>query len=118
MVNAAECPYDPQGEFELHGIIPPGGSCEIKDGYCRAGRTLNGDRKPSIAERLAPFLVPADPDLRLKWGKEEVAPPPPAPTVNEVAAKLEAEGRPPGAASLIADGMTKRKPGRPPKARE
>lgn len=118
MVNAAECAYDPKGEFELHEVIPPDGTCEIHDGYCRAGKTLNGQRRPSIVEMIAPFLVPADLDVRAKWGKEEVVPPPGPPTVVQVAAQLEATGLPPAAAELVATGTVEKRRGRPPKANQ
>jgi len=121
MINTSGHEYDSQGELELQEVIPPNGTCEIEDGYCRAGVTANGSRRPSIVERLAPFLVPEDAAMRERWGKEEVVSEPPPPTVIQTAANLVAEGVSPGVAELVATGNVepvKRKPGRPPKVRE
>jgi hypothetical protein len=121
MVNSAGYAYDSQGEFGLTEPVPPGGTCEIHDGYCKASQTSNGSRWPSIVERMAPFLVPVDVELRAKWGREEVVPPPlPAPP-EKVASVLVSEGMAPAVAELVASGNVeppkKRGPGRPPKVR-
>ena len=121
MVNSAGREYDPQGEFGLHEPVPAGAECEIADGYCKATLTANGSRWPSIVERLAPFLVPADPGLRARWGKEDVTPPPAPATEEQKTAELVKDGLPPAVAELVAAGAVeppkKRGPGRPPKVR-
>lgn len=121
LVNTSGNEYDAQGEFGLHEPVAPGAACEIADGYCRAGVTMNGSRRPSIVEQIAPFLLPADETLRAKWGKEEVVQPPTPLTPEQQAAKQAAQGQPPAVAAMIADGKVelpaKRGPGRPPKVR-
>jgi hypothetical protein len=106
---------------EFGGLtVGAGETVEIPDGYCRAGVTVGHVRRPSIVEMLAPFLIPADPGLRTRWGKEDVAPPPAPPTTDQVVAQLASGGLPPGVAELVASGNVeppKRKPGRPPKVR-
>jgi hypothetical protein len=117
LVNTAGHPYVTDDFGGLN--VPPNGTIEIEDGYCRPGKTMNGSRRPSVVEQLAPFLVPADPELRRRWGKEDVTPPQAQPTTDAVAAKLTADGMPPGVAELVASGNVeppkKRGPGRPPK---
>jgi hypothetical protein len=108
---------------EFGGLsVPIGGEVDIPDGYCKAGVYPNGTRRPSIVERLAPMLVPADPALRKVWGTDQApAPVPPAPTVAQVTASLVSDGLPPAVAELVAAGNVeppKRKPGRPRKAAE
>jgi hypothetical protein len=107
---------------EFGGLtVPPDSAVEIEDGYCRAMPARNGTRIPSIIERLAPFLVPADPDLRARWGKDDVTSIPAAPTAAQTADTLVAEGVAPGVAELVATGNvepSKRSPGRPRKVRE
>jgi hypothetical protein len=121
MVNSAGHEYDSGGEFGLHEPVPAGAECEIADGYCKASLTANGSRWPSIVERIAPFLVPADPGLRARWGKEDVTPPPAPATEEQKTAELVKDGLPPAVAELVAAGAVeppkKRGPGRPPKVR-
>lgn len=119
MVNSAGHTYAPDGEFGLREPIPPGGTCEIEDGYCKAPRLPNGERGKSIVEKIAPFLLPADSVTRTKWGKEEVTPPPAPPTEEQRAAELVKDGLPPAVAEMVAAGAVEapKRRGRPPKAR-
>lgn len=87
---------------EFGGLdVPPGGECDIEDGYCDARLSMNRTRIPSIVERLAKGLVPADPKLRAIWGQHlrlsEV------PKESE-AARLADEGMPPAVTALVASG--------------
>lgn len=107
LTNTAGHVYE-TGEFG--GIsVPPGGTVEIDDGYCRQGRYLNGSVRPSIVERIAPFLLPV---------AGQVASPSPPPAPEQTASLLEASGVPPAVAALMASGNVeppKRGPGRPRK---
>jgi hypothetical protein len=47
--------------------LPFGETCDIPDGYSHPQRAGNGARLPSIIEKLAPQLKPADPKERKIW---------------------------------------------------
>jgi len=90
---------------ELGGLdVPPGAQCEIEDGYCDARPAMNGTRIPSIVERLASGLVPADMGLRAKWGKHLRLTEPPAPTQEQEAERLADEGIPPAVTAMVKAG--------------
>lgn len=103
MVNTAGSRYL---TAEFGGLdVPPGATVDIEDGYCQPGINVNGSRRPSIVERLAPCLKPADPEQRARWGLDTVPAPAPAPTADQVAAQLRDEGVAPAVAELIASGQ-------------
>ena len=85
---------------EFGGLeVPPGGECDIPDGYCDPCAALNGDRVPSLVERLAKPLVPVDPKLKAVWGRHPRISKPPK---NQDTARLR--GMPPAVAVLVEDG--------------
>jgi len=47
--------------------VKPGETCDIADGYANPTRGSNGARSPSVIERIAPQLVPADPSEYEIW---------------------------------------------------
>jgi hypothetical protein len=82
--------------------LAPGEEVEIADGYCYPMRSPAGARIPSIAERLAPGLEPADEAYREEWKKPPARnwePPRKAP----VAKELEKQGVAPGVAEIMAE---------------
>lgn len=95
---------------EFGGLeVPPGAEVEIEDGYCDARLAMNGERVPSLVERLAAGLKPADAKLRKAWGKHlRLTAPPTAPE----AARLAEEGMPPAVTAMVESGLVD-----PPKRR-
>lgn len=85
-------------------VVPPGGTCEVADGYCRPQLAANGSRLPSIIESVAPQLVPDDPADEAEWRKTPKPLAAPVPTPQDIAKKLEAEGLPPAVAAIAAAG--------------
>jgi len=86
-------------------VIPPDGTLEIEDGYCDARLAMNGSRIPSLAERLLVGMVPADAELRAKWGKHLRVSSDEAVTKTQEAARLaEEHGLSPAAAAGILNG--------------
>lgn len=88
---------------EFGGLnVPPRGEVEIADGYCDARLAMNGDRVPSLVERLAKVLVPVDPKMRENWGKHlRLTALPTAPVVEQ----LRAEGMPPAVSAMVERGV-------------
>lgn len=101
MVNIADHPVrtDEFGGLE----VPPGGTVDIEDGYCRSKMLDNGSRRLSIVEQILPTLEPADESLRKTW-REPAPAMKPEPTPEVVAKKLEEKGMPPAVAALVASG--------------
>lgn len=54
--------------------IPYGQEADIPEEYTRPGRQMNGNRKPSPIEQLAPQLEPSDPDFKANWLKVPAEP--------------------------------------------
>lgn len=79
--------------------VGPGEECEVEDGYCVPLRAPNGGRQPSIVERLAPGIEPADDEAREKWKSAGVDWVPP---VRKTSARnLRARGVAPGVAAIM-----------------
>lgn len=77
--------------------VPPGGECDIEDGYCNARLSLNGSRIPSLVEQLAKGLVPRDEKLRATWGQHL--------RITALPVEVEVAGLPPAAISMIQNGV-------------
>ena len=96
---------------EFGGLdLAPGETVEIADGYCKARVSSNGSPVPSIVERLATGLVPAE--------GSACAPAAETDAMAQTVATLEAGGMPPAVAALVAADKVeppRRGPGRPRK---
>lgn len=80
--------------------VSPDASVECKEGYCHPRRAPNGSRIPSVVERVAPGLEPADEDFRATWKQvpeTNWSAPPRKPTTSE----LIAQGISPGVAAIL-----------------
>lgn len=81
--------------------IEDGAEVEVKDGYALPRRATNGSRIPSVVERLAPGLEPADEGAVKEWRKTPEVNPEVKPVV-PTPAQLQAQGISPGAAAIMA----------------
>jgi len=62
-------PKDKDGKVPVYVAVEPGAEVECRDGYCHPMIAANGSRTPSIIEKTAPGMEPADPKVKEEWLK-------------------------------------------------